>query len=370
MEDVKKYIKSLKKAGLYKARLEDGNKEIIFSDDTFEVKTLPVKPGSFDGTEEMAAIDIEKEKEIARKTEARRLTPPPKEELVAEEPDSYRVSASKKLFWVAAFFIIVIAVAAGIYLLNQSGKIKLDIDPQDNPEQVTQNETGDDKTTGSQDLKPAADIKDDEVTGDRQVGETGTGEGDQVTGKPQEGGQADRPAAGEGDETGDQLTGETKDPGVKVEDAQKLPAATAKPVVEPKKETTEPKQQDIKPVTPAIQNVKIIKLPASLIRGYNDTLSRIVIPLVPVRIKVSGYLNAKIAIDERGKASARILSSEELVVTPESDRKKMVNRIIKRISGLKFKPPKDKRGRSVRVSEFNIDYQVGKLKTRLILKKR
>lgn len=371
MEDVKKYIKSLIKVGLYKGRLEDGNKEIIFSDDTFEVKTLPGKPGSFDGTEEMAVIDIEKEKELARKTEAR-FEPAPLE--VIEEPDSYRVSASKKLFWIAAIFIIVIAVAAGIYFLNQSGKVKLDIDPQDNRTQITKNETGEDKPIGSEDVKPAEDIKDDDAAGEQQVedqtGETGTPEGDPAAGKPAEGSRDDKPAEGERDKAAGQLTGETKDTAVKVEDAKTPPPDIKKPVVDPQKDNTKPKQQDIKPVIKPIQTVKIIKLPANLIKGYNDTLRRIVIPLVPVRIKVSGYLNVKISIDEKGKASARILSSDELTVTPKSDREKMLNRIIKRLSGLKFTPPKDKRGRSVRISEFNVNYQAGKLKTRLILKKR
>jgi hypothetical protein len=210
-------------------------------------------------------------------------------------------------------------------------------------------ETGWDSKANIEDIKKGEEItSDNEIDGlqtEDRTGKTGAAEGDLVSAKPQDGNQDNKPAEGKGD----------GDAGAKAAATQNTP---------------KPKQQDIKPVIPGIQTVRIIKLPAALIRKYNDTLSRLVIPFIPVKIKVSGYLNIKISIDEKGKASAGVLSSAGFKVTPEDRRENLLNLIIKKISGLTFTPPQDKQGKPVRVSEFNIDYQAGKLKTRLILKKR
>lgn len=361
MEDVKKFILSLTEVGLYKARVEEDNKELIFSDNKFEIKTLRVKEKTFDDTEELSVIDIEKEeklareKELARKKEAPEMKVVRKGEIEEEEPESYRVSTSKKLFRVA-IFVIPILVAGVIFLLNNPVS-KKGIDSTPTPQKTdsaldvkkpveTPGETTDpgvlDETTG--------EIKEDDSTAGEQQGEGP----DQKAGITEEG----------QDQIKDTTTVPVKDSEVKTTDAQKPPVEVKKPEVKPE----EKKIETVQPAT--ISTVKIINLPPGLRRAYNSELSKIVIPFVPKRIKVSGYLNVKVAIDEKGKASARIRSSEGLKIIPEGRRDNVLNLIKINISKCKLTPPKDKQGNPVKVSEFSIDYQAGKLGTRLVLKKR
>ena len=128
MEDVKKYILSLAEVGLYKARVEEGGKELIFADNKFEERTLPGKAGAFDETEEISVIDLKKEKELARETKNREKKVA--QEADIEEPKSFRVSPTKKWFRAAIFAIPVIAAAVIFLLTNPPGKEKNDLSPQ------------------------------------------------------------------------------------------------------------------------------------------------------------------------------------------------------------------------------------------------
>lgn len=352
MEDVKKYILSLAEVGLYKARVEEDGKELIFADNKFEERTLPGKAGTFDETEELSVIDLEQEKELAREKKSREKKVVRKA-AIEEEPKSYRVSPTKKWFRAAIFVIPIIAAAVIFLLTNPPGKEKIDLNPQKTGSgtQVikVEKETPADTDTGLTDKQPG-DVTEGDVTG-----ETEKAEGGEVTGKP-------------GDESGDTKTTESE--GEKI--TGKLPGETTGPEVRTGETDTQPVKTPVGPgtKTPTIQTVKVVRLPKGLIREYNTELSKLVIPFIPVKIKVTGYLNVKISVDDMGNVAAKILSGEGLKVTPEGRRRNVLNLIIKKISSLKLTPPKDKRGNPVRVSWFNIDYQAGKLRTRLILKKR
>jgi len=371
MEDVKKYILSLAEVGLYKARVEEGGKELIFADNKFEERTLPGKAGAFDETEEISVIDLKKEKELARETKSREKKVAQEAE-IEEERKSFRVSPTKKWFRAAIFAIPVIAAAVIFLLTNPPGEEKIDLNPQKTGSGVqvkkVESDTPLDTDSGLTDIEPG-EITEGDITGEAakesRDTEAGTTEGGDVTGQP-------------GDESGeptDKPAVETTGPGVKTGETDAQPPEGKKPGIDIKKETPEAKQPVKTPVdpgakTPTIQTVKINRLPVGQRTEYNTTLSKVVFALFPVDIKVTGYLNVKISVDDKGNASAKILSSEDLKVTPEKKRGKTLNLIIKKISSLKLTPPKDRRGKPVRVSVFIANYQAGKFGKKLILKKR
>ncbi|MCK5056957.1 MAG: hypothetical protein KAT34_09900 [Candidatus Aminicenantes bacterium] len=361
MEDVKKYILSLAEVGLYKARVEEDGKELIFADNKFEERMLPGKTGTFDETEELLVIDLEKEQKLEREKKSREKKVVRKAE-IEEEPESYRVSPTKKWFRAAIFVIPIIAAAVIFLLTNPPGKEKIDLNPQKTgsgtPVIKVEDDTPAETDRGLTDKQPGELTEGDitgEEAGESQGTETERAGSGEVSGKP-------------GDDSVDNQTTESE--GEKITD--KLPGETTGPEIKTGETDMQPVKTPVGPGTkiPTIQTVKIVKLQKDLIREYNTELSKLVIPFIPVKIKVTGYLNVKISVNEKGKTSAKILSSEGLKVTPEGRRENVLNLIIKKISSLKLTPPKDKRGKPVRVSWFNIDYQAGKLRTRLILKKR
>jgi len=375
MEDVKKYILSLAEVGLYKARIEEDGKELIFADNKFEERTLPGKAQTFDETEELSVIDVEKEKELARGTKHREKQPL-EEAQIEEEPESYRVSSTKKWFRVAIFVVPVIAAAVIFLLTNPPKKVKIGLDPQETGSgsqvEIVENDTPVDPGTELTDNRAGETTG--EEAGESQGGETEAIGGGTAGGAGEESGVMQ--AAGlAGEKTGDTPTGENTDPGVKTEGVETQSPESKQEGTDIRKDVRDIKQPDKQPVetvikTPTIQTVKIVRLPVGLIKQYNDELSKLVIPFIPVKIKVTGFLNVKISVDKKGNAQAKILSSEGLRVTPEGRRTNVLNLIIKKISAVKLTPPKDKQGKPVRVSWFNIDYQAGKFRTRLILKKR
>jgi hypothetical protein len=380
MDDVKKFILSLAEAGLYKARLEEEGKEYIYADNKFTERNIPVKARAFEDTEELAVGDLDKKKKPAAVEEKKKpkAAAPPKEkpkppEAEPEEPESYRVAPSKKLFR-AAIFIVPVLAAAVIFLLSGIGgkkekDIGLDAGKTDT---VVAGEKSADKTVP--DLKTGAeDGKSGEISGQ----ETPTD--NVITDKTQGSGQdsksavttVDMSAAKPPVEIKDSKTVSGKDTKMVPGETKKQPAETQKTSTDLKKPGEQTGKKTIKPDTlPLKKTVKIVELPSYLTREYNTEFSKLVINYVPTKIKVSGYLNVKAAIDDKGKVSVRISSSEGLQVTPEDTRDKLLNLIKTKISSLRFTPPLDKQNNPVSVSEFNIDYQVGKLESKLILKKK
>lgn len=387
MDDVKEFILSLAEAGLYKARLEEEGKEYIYADNKFTERDTPVKARPHEDTEEPAAIDLEKKKkpaEVEEKKKPKAAAPPkakPKPpEAEPEEPESYRVAPSKKLFR-AAIFIVPVLAAAVIFLLsnlgNKGGKdTGLDTQKTDT---VISGEKSADKT-GPEVKTGAVEEKSDVITGK----ETPT---DNVAaGKTQGIGQENKSAAAKDVKAADKPPVEIKDsktaaakdtktaPGETKKqpvDNQKTSIDLKKPVEDSRKQDGQSVKETIKPDTlPLKRAVKIVELPSYLTREYNTEFSKVVINFIPTKIKVSGYLNVRAAIDDKGKVSASISSSEGLQVTPGDTREKLLNLIKTKLSSLRFTPPQDKQGKPVSVSEFSINYQVGKLESKLILKKR
>ncbi len=387
MDDVKKFILSLAEVGLYKARLEEEGKEYTYADNKFAERVIPLKARAFEDTEELALGDLEKKikpaaveekKKPAAAAPPRAKPKPPEAE--PEEPVSYRVAPSKKLFR-AAIFIVPVAAAAVIFLLSGIGsKDKKDTGlDAGKTDTVISGEKSADKT-GADVKKGTAEEKNAEITGKETPADN------VVIDKTQGSGLETQNIAARVDKTADKPPIEIKDSKTAgAKDTKTTPVETKKQpadnrktstdlkkaVKEPGKEEGQPVKETIKPDTPPLKKtVKIVELPSYLTREYYTEFSKVVINFVPTRIKVSGYLNIKAAIDDKGKVSANISSSEGLQVTPGDDRDKLLNLIKTKISSLRFTPPQDKQGNPVSVSEFSLDYQVGKLESKLILKKK
>jgi serine/threonine protein kinase len=120
-----------------------------------------------------------------------------------------------------------------------------------------------------------------------------------------------------------------------------------------------------------IKTVTLLGLDPELRKRYNNKLQRIHLdlPRIGSRFKVFGFFTVSMAIDENGAISIRLIKDQVTVLPPR--RKRNVKRLIlHRLSGITLTPPRDKKGQSVKVSDWRINYKVGKIKSRINLIKQ
>lgn len=144
---------------------------------------------------------------------------------------------------------------------------------------------------------------------------------------------------------------------------------------------TEPENQKAKPENPAIDKAKseepmpyrhtisIRGIPDTLNREYSQQVKTLRVDL-PRKTKVSGYLKLNLFIKESGKVYLSGNNDTGLRVDPDSRRKKVLKKLKEMISKLRLKAPIDKTGRTVKVENWSLNYQVTQFKRRMILRKQ
>lgn len=144
---------------------------------------------------------------------------------------------------------------------------------------------------------------------------------------------------------------------------------------------TEPENQKAKPEKPVIDKAKpgepmsyrhtitIREIPDTLNREYGQQVKTLRVDL-PRKTKVSGYLNLNLFIKESGKVSLSSHNDTGLRVDPDSRRKKVLKKLKDMISKLRLKAPIDQTGRTVKVENWRLNYQVTQFKRRMILRKQ
>ena len=144
---------------------------------------------------------------------------------------------------------------------------------------------------------------------------------------------------------------------------------------------TEPENQKTKPEKPVVDKAKpgepmpyrhtisIREIPDTLNREYSQQVKTLRVDL-PRKTKVSGYLNLNLFINESGKVSLPGHNDTGLRVDPDSRRKKVLKKLKEMISKLRLNAPIDKTGRTVKVENWRLNYQVTQFKRRMILRKQ
>ncbi|MCK4836576.1 MAG: hypothetical protein KAT17_08055 [Candidatus Aminicenantes bacterium] len=116
-------------------------------------------------------------------------------------------------------------------------------------------------------------------------------------------------------------------------------------------------------------SVSIREISEKLIQEYNQQVKIIRMDL-PRRVKVSGYVNINLFINEIGEVFLFQMNETGLNIKPDSKKKRVILKLKLTISALRFKLPKDKYGRPVKVENWRLNYQVTQFKKRMILRKQ
>jgi hypothetical protein len=121
--------------------------------------------------------------------------------------------------------------------------------------------------------------------------------------------------------------------------------------------------------TPFQEAVSIRSLSPELIESYHTAMNILRIDL-PRKISASGTFNIDLYIDKSGKVYMFRTHDSAIEINPDSKRDRVILQLKQMISGLQFKPPRDRSGRPVRVENWRLNFLVTQFKRRLILRKQ
>lgn len=113
--------------------------------------------------------------------------------------------------------------------------------------------------------------------------------------------------------------------------------------------------------------VKLIQLPAPLVREYNDKIKTFSVPDFPPDIKVGGQVTLVYAVAPDGKLSVDSIKNVALEVAPLEREELVKGLIMAAAQAIVLPPPKDRAGNRVWVKNWPVSYQIGHYQDRLIL---
>jgi hypothetical protein len=133
------------------------------------------------------------------------------------------------------------------------------------------------------------------------------------------------------------------------------------------------KTVEVKPETPKPQpyrsTITIREIPDSLSHQYSQKMKILRLDL-PRKTNVSGYLSLNMFINESGKVFLASLNDAAFRIEPDSKKKKVLKNLREVIEGIKLPVPVDQKGRTVKVSNWRLNYLVTQFKRRMILRKQ
>lgn len=116
-----------------------------------------------------------------------------------------------------------------------------------------------------------------------------------------------------------------------------------------------------------ISPVKFLILPAGLRTKYLEKLSSIKIPEFEEGITVKGQISIILKVDDKGKISLQDFDDRYLVVTFESKKAAIKNRICTTIASIALSPPVNSMEEPVVVEGWKLIYRIGTYKSNMIL---
>ena len=123
------------------------------------------------------------------------------------------------------------------------------------------------------------------------------------------------------------------------------------------------------------RTISLFRLNQKLFKSYLSKIDTVRITVSKNRlyfknkVTINGQLNIKVKIDEFGKLTFLEINQNNLIVTPLVYKKKIVRRIWKKLTNIKFQPPLDKKGNKVILGNWRITFIVSKFKNKIILRK-
>lgn len=140
-----------------------------------------------------------------------------------------------------------------------------------------------------------------------------------------------------------------------------------------KKEPVKKKPVKVQPTVP--RPVTLLELDPELRKQYNSDLKKIdiIIPRSIRRaalVKVTGQIILQMSINEKGKVFIQDFDGSRLQVRPVLVKRRVMEVIHRKVSGIFVSPPTDKNGKPVRLINWRVTFKVGKYLNKIYLNKQ